>query len=127
MKPSIHKDGNDVVLCATQLMARQRKQPDFVAAILAEATRNADGDYVIPHARMLELLKVQVTVAREWPKILLPLKLLARPGDKGLGDIIARTIGPIGGDAYKAWFQKTFGRSCGCTERQDQLNQKYPL
>lgn len=64
---------------------------------------------------------------REWPLILQPMKLMAQPGDKGLGDIIARTVGPIGGDAYKNWFQRTFARGCGCKERQDQLNARYPI
>ncbi len=55
------------------------------------------------------------------------LKLMARDGDKGLGDIVARVIGPIGGEAFKKWFQRIFGRSCGCSERQDEWNLTYPL
>jgi len=62
-----------------------------------------------------------------WPLFLQPLKLLAKPEDKGLGDIIERTIGPIGGDAYKAWYEATFGKPCRCTKREDQLNERYPL
>src|SRR5438045_328497 len=52
-------------------------------------------------------------VARTWPIVLLPLKLLAKEGDRGAGDIIARTIGPIGGDAFKVWYQKLFRQGCG--------------
>ncbi len=62
-----------------------------------------------------------------WPLLLQPLKLLAKDGDKGLGDIVARLVGPIGGDAYKAWYQKVFGRPCGCSERQETLNEDFPL
>ena len=62
-----------------------------------------------------------------WPKILLPLKLLAQPGDRGLGDIIERVIGPIGGEAFKAWHLKVFGRPCGCAARRDAWNAKYHL
>ena len=62
-----------------------------------------------------------------WPLALAPLKLLAKPGERGLGDIIARLIGPIGGDAYKAWYQKTFGHACGCADRQAGLNARFPL
>ena len=54
------------------------------------------------------------------------LKLMRTPEDKGVGDTIARVVGPIGGDAYKVWFMDTFGRSCGCTERQDSLNERFP-
>ena len=62
-----------------------------------------------------------------WPFMLRPLKLLAIPSDKGLGDIVERVIGPIGGDAYKAWYEKAFGKPCKCTKRQDGLNERFPL
>lgn len=62
-----------------------------------------------------------------WPVLLQPLKLLAKDGDRGLGDIVARLVGPIGGDAYKVWYEKIFGRKCGCSERQETLNEDFPL
>lgn len=62
-----------------------------------------------------------------WPMALLPLKLLAKEGDRGAGDIIARSIGPIGGDAFKAWYKKLFGKDCGCGHRQEILNARWPL
>lgn len=64
---------------------------------------------------------------KPWPLVLLPLKLLAEPNDKGLGDIIARTIGPIGGDEFKAWYKATFGKDCSCDNRQEALNIRWPL
>lgn len=64
---------------------------------------------------------------QKWPTLALPMKLLAKPGDKGLGDIVARVIGPIGGDAFKAWYAATFGKSCGCEVRQEVWNRRYPL
>ena len=67
------------------------------------------------------------TAAGEWPLLLRPLKLLARDGDRGLGDIVARTVGPAGGDAFKAWHLRAFGRDCGCGDRQASLNARYPL
>jgi len=63
----------------------------------------------------------------DWPLLLRPFKLLAKPEDRGLGDIIERVIGPIGGDAYKSWHQNIFGKPCSCTERQESLNRDYPL
>jgi hypothetical protein len=62
-----------------------------------------------------------------WPVALKPLKVLAKPGDRGAGDIIARKVGPIGGDAFKKWWKLLFGRDCGCAGRQDKLNALYPL
>lgn len=54
------------------------------------------------------------------------LKLFRTPDDKGVGDTLARIVGPIGGDAYKVWFKETFGRTCGCTERQEKINEQFP-
>jgi hypothetical protein len=66
-------------------------------------------------------------VNREWPAALLPLKVLAKPGDRGAGDIIARVIGPIGGYAFKTWYRRMFGTDCGCGHRQEVLNARWPL
>ena len=62
-----------------------------------------------------------------WPLYLQPFKLLAVEGDQGLGDIIARTVGPVGGDAFKDWYKRTMGQDCGCRDRQIYLNTTYPL
>jgi hypothetical protein len=70
---------------------------------------------------------VPVRIKREWPLILRPMKLWARDGDQGLGDIIERKIGPLGGDAFKAWYMMTFGRPCGCNTRKESWNKRYPL
>ena len=63
----------------------------------------------------------------KWPAILLPLRLMAKEGDRGAGDIIARVVGPIGGEAFKAWYKVTFGKECGCGRRQEVLNARWPL
>lgn len=67
------------------------------------------------------------TKSEPWPVLLLPLKAIAKEGDTGAGDIIARTIGPIGGEAFKVWYKKIFGKDCGCGGRQDYLNKRWPL
>lgn len=63
----------------------------------------------------------------DWGVMLNVMKLMKKEEDRGLGDIIARVIGPIGGDVFKAWYKKIFGKSCGCSERQDEWNATYPL
>lgn len=63
----------------------------------------------------------------EWPLLAKPLKLMAKPTDRGLGDIVARVVGPVGGDAFKLWYKRTFGRDCGCGDRQKFLNTRFPL
>lgn len=63
----------------------------------------------------------------DWGFLLTPLKLMAKDGDRGLGDILARIVGPIGGDLFKVWYKKIFGKTCGCQERQEDWNLQYPL
>lgn len=60
-----------------------------------------------------------------WPLWARLVRKLAAPGDVGVGDTIARAIGPLGGDAWKAWYRRATGHSCGCEERQEVLNQLY--
>ena len=62
-----------------------------------------------------------------WPLLLRPLRTLAQTGDRGLGDIVERVVGPVGGDAYKAWHERVLKRACGCEARQASLNALYPL
>ena len=65
--------------------------------------------------------------ADQWPLSIKAMALLAKAEDRGIGDVIARIVGPIGGDIFKSWHLKTFGKSCGCLERQESFNQRYPL
>jgi hypothetical protein len=69
-----------------------------------------------------------VPVSRdEWPLWAKTIARLAASEDRGVGDTIARTIGPVGGDAFKKWFQTLTGHPCGCNARQERLNALYPL
>ena len=65
--------------------------------------------------------------SKEWPMPIKALKMFSKKEDRGIGDTIARVVGPIGGEAYKRWHLREFGKPCGCAERQQRLNQKYPL
>jgi hypothetical protein len=60
----------------------------------------------------------------KWPLFIQGLALLAHHGEKGVGDTVHRLI--PGADAFKDWFEKQFGKSCGCTNRQTWLNAKFP-
>lgn len=61
-----------------------------------------------------------------WPLAVALVAWLARPGDRGVGDTVARVIRPIGGDAWKAWYREATGHDCGCGDRQAALNAAYP-
>ncbi len=63
----------------------------------------------------------------QWPMWAKVLSKRAIPEDKGIGDVVARTIGPEASGAFKAFYEMTFGKSCGCNGRQKLWNQQYPL
>ena len=65
--------------------------------------------------------------AKQWPLWAKALKLLAKPADRGIGDVLARVIGDEKSEAFKAWYKKTFGKDCGCNGRQIRWNRLYPL
>ncbi len=63
----------------------------------------------------------------QWPMWAKALSQRATPQDKGIGDVVARTIGPEASGAFKAFYEMTFGKPCGCDGRQKLWNTKYPL
>ncbi len=63
----------------------------------------------------------------QWPIWAKALSKRATPEDKGIGDVVARTIGPEASGAFKAFYEMTFGKPCGCNGRQKLWNTKYPL
>ena len=63
----------------------------------------------------------------DWPFWAKALALLAKPGDKGIGDTVYRTIGSERSEVFEAWHLKTFGHRCGCSSRREGWNADYPL
>ncbi len=63
----------------------------------------------------------------QWPPWAKALAQFAKPEDKGIGDVVARTIGDENSAKFKAWHLATFAKPCGCNGRQKLWNQKYPL
>ncbi len=63
----------------------------------------------------------------QWPTWAKVLAMKSTPNDKGIGDVVARVIGPEASGAFKAFYEMTFGKPCGCNGRQKLWNQKYPL
>jgi hypothetical protein len=95
--------------------------PDDVAqSILARC-----GDELPPVTGMTPISKA--ILHEQWPLAFQLLAKAAKPQDKGLGDIIERVVGPIGGLKFKLWFKRITGRDCGCGARMEKLNALYPL
>ncbi len=63
----------------------------------------------------------------QWPQWAKAIAKRAKPEDKGVGDVVARTIGAETSGAFKAFYEMTFGKPCGCNGRQKLWNIKYPL
>jgi hypothetical protein len=72
------------------------------------------------------LVRIEPTPQEKWPLWVKTIAKFHRDGDTGIGDTIVHLIGDTNSARFKTWFQRKFGRSCGCTERQRWLNQKYP-
>ncbi len=64
---------------------------------------------------------------KDWPLWAKALAMIAKPEDKGIGDVVARTIGSENSEAFKKWYKATTGKDCGCTGRQLRWNIEYPL
>lgn len=62
----------------------------------------------------------------EWPVWAAGISLLAAPEDSGVGDTVARTIGPATSAAFKAWYLASFKSPCGCSRRQAEWNARFP-
>ncbi len=107
------------------------KTPLQISAALSIA-RKSDKPNVQPRSDHPIIVRhiippVQVVPYSEWPLWAKALAMLAKPEDKGIGDVVARTVGAENSEAFKKWFKATTGKDCGCTGRHRRLNIEYPL
>jgi hypothetical protein len=91
----------------------------------AEATRILDACSEPPKPQSQKA--VPAIPFGQWP---IPFRFLAtkaKPEETGLGDVIERLVGPIGGNTFKIWYKRITGKNCGCGQRKQKLNELYPL
>lgn len=62
-----------------------------------------------------------------WPLLARAVAKLAKPEDKGIGDVVARMAGAVGGETMSEWYTRLTGKECGCASRQNALNAMYPF
>ena len=62
----------------------------------------------------------------KWPNWAKIIALLSQAEDAGVGDTVARIIGPETSAAFKAWHLAKFGKPCGCERRQAEWNARFP-
>jgi hypothetical protein len=65
--------------------------------------------------------------ADDWPALVRPLKLLAKGGDTGLGDIVQHVIGDENSEAFQKWFKEFLNYEGGGNQKKEYLNGRYPL
>lgn len=61
----------------------------------------------------------------KWPRWVKLVAMLRKPEDKGVGDTVASIAAKMGGDKFKVWAER-LKIPCGCSERQDLWNVRYP-
>jgi hypothetical protein len=108
------------------LVAAARNRPTGYLAAVLELAR-PDGEHlVLDPAAHAELKARFVGPAKSpWPRLARWIARRRQPGDRGVGDTLARILAPLGGDTFKRWTQR-IGAECGCAARQAELNRRFP-
>jgi hypothetical protein len=112
---------HEMMSAGIQIGASVEVPDEFARDILAQCGQTAPSP--IPSAAP----GIQPILFEQWPTAFQLLAKLAKPQDTGLGDIIERVVGPIGGVKFKLWHKHITGRDCGCGTRKQTLNERYPL
>lgn len=60
------------------------------------------------------------------PYFLKPIITQKIDSDKGIGDTVERLIHKTGLDSLSKTYEKLTGRNCGCNNRKEWLNNRYP-
>lgn len=60
-----------------------------------------------------------------WPLWARTLRRRRRPDEIGVGDTAKRMFAKLGGERFKIWAER-LGIPCGCIERQEEWNRRYP-
>jgi hypothetical protein len=82
--------------------------------------RNVKGS----HTTTTNISKDEVIEYENWPEWAKELAVLRESGEVGVGDTLARQIGPIG--KFVTWATHKIHFDCGCSKRKEKLNLKYP-
>lgn len=69
--------------------------------------------------------RIEPTARSVWPLWARAVAKFRQSDDIGVGDTVVHLIGDARSERFKKWFGRKFGRSCGCTNRQRWLNQRF--
>ncbi len=118
------------ILLSDLKIISEQKPAGYYEDVLARGRIETAEIVVLDNADYIELkikYAPQSIPRKEWPTWAKALAMIAKPEDKGIGDVVARTIGAENSEAFKKWYKSTTGKDCGCTGRQNSWNIKYPL
>jgi hypothetical protein len=121
---------NEIVIPISDLRATAARRPaGYESHVLSMAIWVSETHYELSqdsyHA-LVNQYRFSPLVREQWGWSAKALASLAIPADKGLGDVVARKFGSAG-KVFQRWFKKLMGFDCGCDDRQQWLNLRYPL
>lgn len=62
----------------------------------------------------------------QWPLVVKAMAIFRKETDKGVGDTLQRWAAKLGGEVFKEKYQEYMGEDCGCGNRQERMNLRYP-
>lgn len=71
--------------------------------------------------------EIKAVPREKWPRYARRLAARAKPGDRGVGDVVKRIAGKAGGERFRRVYKSITGKDCGCDDRQARLNALYPF
>jgi hypothetical protein len=87
----------------------------------------ADFALKAPLDSLPERKSISIAVPKEdWPLWARAVARLKKDVDAGVGDTIERVIGKTSSEAFKKWFKAITGHDCGCTQRKEYFNERFP-
>jgi len=103
---------------------------------ITEALQTGGQTLTLDRARWLEWSGSQTIHAKhvsrqesiprhQWPLWARGVELLRKPGDQGVGDTIHWYATRVGGEKFKV-MMTALGVPCGCDERREHYNQRFP-
>lgn len=121
-----------IKILLSDLRSVSDKRPDgYYSEVVSRGNIGTDGvlvlDPIIYRELQLKFSPIRQIPESDWPIWSKALKQFSKPDDKGIGDVIRRTIGEENSEAFKRWYKTLTGKDCGCTGRQAKWNATYPL
>lgn len=110
---------NDAAFRKTIFDAGRSDVPDFDCPLGFAIGQTAGLPEIVPRGTILP--------RHQWPLWAQSLAALAKPNEKGVGDVVERLIGKSTSSDFQNWYARIFGKPCNCQRRHDEWNKLYPL